>query len=75
MQIRFHSACRCATRAGESEIGDNLVDVAGGRCDRSDVHHVGVHMETREEDTEAKERRQGFIFQKKIGFPKGKTTI
>jgi len=48
-----------------------LVDVAGGRCYRLDVHHVSIRLETREENTEAQERRQRFIFQKKIGFLKG----
>lgn len=65
--------CRCVTRVGDPEIVDNLVDVAGGRRGRPNVGHVGVCMETREEDTEAQERREGFIFQKKIGFFKGKT--
>jgi len=50
-----------------------MVDVAGGRRDRPNVRHVGVRVETREEDAEAQERREGFIFQKKIGFLKGKT--
>jgi len=50
-----------------------MVDVAGGRRGRLDVRHVGVRMETREEDAEAQERRERFIFQKKIGFLKGKT--
>jgi len=53
MEICFCSVCRCATRVGEPEIVDNLVDVAGGRCYRFDVHHVGVRLETREENTEA----------------------
>jgi len=70
MQIRF--VCRCATRVGVPENVDNLVDAVGGRRDRLDVRHVGVRMETREEDTEAQERREGFVFQKKIGFLKGK---
>lgn len=50
-----------------------MVDVAGGRRGRLNVRHVGVRVETREEDAETQERRERFIFQKKIGFPKGKT--
>lgn len=64
---------RCATRVGDPENVDNMVDAVGGRRDRLDVRHVGVRVETREEDAEAQERREGFVFQKKIGFPKGKT--
>jgi len=73
MLIRFRSACRCVARVGDPKNVDNLVDVVGGRRDRLNVRHVGVRMETREKDAEAQERREGFIFQKEIGFLKGKT--